>query len=394
MVTLNIHSGLRRKLETLRYWQETQFIDVLCLTECGDAGLAALCGPGVFVSQTLKNLHSGSCAIITALWLKQVCLLTAMANSIFVAVAVTLQTLMVMVVAAYVPHSPLKRPELAQTFWSGLTATVEGLPRPVVLGMDANYHACLHDTSSPNKWQDVEVWLPEVGEFWTVTALLDVHWVVNPGVEAHTFFAMREDSPLDTTNWSVVPTDQLLSHCCASSRIDMVAASELLVDGTQCWVLATLPVTTDHRPVMAEFPAVAVWAKAPQLRSITRVWTPEFAVVTKNNRFEYFQVVQHCLAQLEQEAPHLSLEELTDAFVDTLCMTAMEMLPGALKGGVAGHSHFIWLLTAYCQHLAQLKCVAIDPCQYRKKLLVFWFLEHGFPWFYSYSHHEGRHSTH
>ena len=130
----------------------------------------------------------------------------------------------------------------------------------------------------------------------------------------------------------------------------MVAASELLVDGMQCWVLATSPVTTDHRPVMAEFPAVAVWAKAPQLCGITRVWTPEFAVVTKNNRFEYFQVAQHCLAQLEQEAPHLSLEELTDAFVDTLHMTTMETLPGVLKGGVASHSHFIWLLTAYHQH--------------------------------------------
>ena len=67
---------------------------------------------------------------------------------------------------------------------------VEGLPRPVVLGMDANYHVCLHDTSSPNKWQDMEVWLLEVGEFWTVTAFLDVHQVVNPGVKAHTFLTM------------------------------------------------------------------------------------------------------------------------------------------------------------------------------------------------------------
>ena len=66
--------------------------------------------------------------IITAPWLKQVNLLSTMANGAFVAVAVTLQTLTVTVAAAYAPHLPLKRPELARIFWLGLTAAVKALP--------------------------------------------------------------------------------------------------------------------------------------------------------------------------------------------------------------------------------------------------------------------------
>ena len=45
----------------------------------------------------------------------------------------------------------------------------------MVLGMDANYHACIHDTSTPDAWQDVETRLLEIAEFWTVTGLLDTH---------------------------------------------------------------------------------------------------------------------------------------------------------------------------------------------------------------------------
>ena len=105
-----------------------RFIDVLCLTECGDARPAAFHGLGVFVSQTQDNPQVGGCAIITAPWLKQVKLLLTMANGAFVAVAVTLQALTVTVAAAYAPHLPLKQPELAWIFWSGLTAAVEALP--------------------------------------------------------------------------------------------------------------------------------------------------------------------------------------------------------------------------------------------------------------------------
>ena len=108
VATLNIHGGLRWKLEPLRRWMLDYQVDILCLTECGDAGPSSLYGPGLYVSQTAGDSNQGGCAILVAPWHQRVRQLVTYTNGAFVAVEVMLHTLPVTVAAAYAPHSPLK----------------------------------------------------------------------------------------------------------------------------------------------------------------------------------------------------------------------------------------------------------------------------------------------
>ena len=372
VATLNIHGGLRWKQETLRRWMVDHQVDILCLTECGDAGSSSLQGPGLYVSQTSDDPSLGGCAILVAPWHQRVRQLVTYSNGAFVAVEVMLQTLPVTVAAAYAPHSPLKRPELARAFWTGLTTAVEALPRPMVLGMDANYRACIHDTSTPDAWQDVETRLAEIAEFWTVTGLLDTHRVLNPGAVAHTFFAVKEASPLDMTNWYTMPPEDLKPFCRASSRIDVIAASELLLDGASSTVLPTSPVSTDHRPVIVEFPATSVWASPLQSRNSRRQWMPNFSAASDTDRLDYFQTIESYMRKLETHTTNLTIEEFADTLTEALHTAARETLPGMLRGSGPGHSHFIQTITAYRRHLAKLKHVASNPNWYRER--------HSLPW--------------
>ena len=181
----------------------------------------------------------------------------------FVAVQVAVHCLNFTVIAAYAPCSPDKHPDVAQTFWEKLLGRVSLFQHPMIIGMDVNYHAFIHDTLHPDGWVDVTKKVPAISAFWAQSGLVDCQPAANPGKFEPTFFSTEGGEPLNDAGNFCIPVQKLLPQCQAATRIDVVAVSSNLLAGACSSVFQTSPVVSDHQPVLSELVNVGIWAQIP-----------------------------------------------------------------------------------------------------------------------------------
>ena len=96
---------------------------------------------------------------------------------------------------------------------------------PMIIGMDVNYHAFIHDTLHPDGWVDVTKKVPAISAFWAQSGLVDCQPAANPGKFEPTFFSTEGGEPLNDAGNFCIPVQKLLPQCRAATRIDVVAVS-------------------------------------------------------------------------------------------------------------------------------------------------------------------------
>ena len=344
VVSFNIQRGLHHKIHKLCSWMVTHRIDVMCLTETGDPGPVEVKARDLFVSVYRDQPSVGGCAVLVAPWLPHCKLLCTSHGGSFVAVQVAIHRLEFTVMAAYAPCSPDKHPEVAQTFWERLLERVMLFQHPMILGVDVNYHAFLHDTLHPDGWVDVTKKVPAISAFWECSGLVDCQPAANPGEFEPTFFATRGGEPLNDAGNYCIPVQKLLPHCRAATRIDVVAVSSNLLAGVRSLVFPVSPVVSDHRPVLAELANVGVWAQHPNGVKWQRRWVPNFQDANVQHRLDFYEVACCHLNAALVTADRLDLWELNQGIVDALT-EAGKKLPQASKGGIGGHDKVFNLTT-------------------------------------------------
>ena len=269
VATLNVAGAFWRKERTLAVWQRRERIDVLCLTETGRAAEEHLRLPGTFAAECLRNPNRAGCAIMVAPWVGVAKLEYAAPNGALLLVSLPLGGRRMMVAAAYAPHSPVRRPALAESFWQGLGQRLAAVEVPLVLGIDANYTTFPHDKKSETDWRDAERAVPAIATCWADSGLVDAFAIEDPSRTMPTWFQCHAEEDL-VRDPHLVPWPRLVQDgaCRAHSRIDKVYVSPALAAGATVTVDDCAPITTDHRPVRCRLPVYGLWRQAAAHRAV------------------------------------------------------------------------------------------------------------------------------
>ena len=155
-------------------------LDAMLLTETG-APVGDANQHGLFAAPCIVNPALAGCAIMVAKW-HHATLVDKANSGCYIAVKFPVSNQTFYVAAAYAPAGPLLDAVCQHTsiFWSELTAAVLKLDGPTWLGIDANYTDSPVDTLHPKHWRSVPAEVPELCNFWTLTALHNVKATLPP----------------------------------------------------------------------------------------------------------------------------------------------------------------------------------------------------------------------